>query len=122
MTRSSWLRFIGSAKVHPGWPSRHRGPGAPAVYRDSPGQCTVSLHEIRLDDDFRDLLANALITRHRAQITEAPELVLMRETWAADGWARAEADQLMAHIRAAMEYGMACREGDGQRILKAAVT
>ncbi len=121
MTSSSfWLGFIGSAKVRPGWFSRRR-PGAPAVYRD-PDQCTVSLHEIRLDDDFRDLLADALIARHRAQIPQAPELMLLRETWDAHGWARAEADQLMAHIRAAMEYGMVCHEGDGQRILKAAVT
>ncbi len=66
----------------------------------------ASLAEIRLDDDFRDLLANALIARHRAQITEAPELMFLRATWDADGWARAEADQLVAHIRAAMEYQM----------------
>lgn len=121
MTRSSWLGFIGSAKARPGRPSRRGGSAAPAVYRD-PGQCTVSRHEIRLDDDFRDLLANALIARRRAQIPQAPELMLLRETWAADGWACAEADQLMAHIRAATEYGMVCHEGAGQRILKVAVT
>jgi hypothetical protein len=81
----------------------------------------VTLHEIRQDDDFRDVLANALIARHRAQIPQAPELMLLRETWAADGWARAEADQLITHIRAATEYGMVCHEEGGQRILKAAV-
>jgi hypothetical protein len=122
VTRSSWLGVIGSAKAWPGWPSRRHGPGAPAAYRDSPAQRTVSRHEIHLDDDFRDLLANALIARRRAQIPDAPELMLVRETWAADGWAGAEADQLIAHIRAATEYRMVCHEQDGQRILKAAVT
>jgi hypothetical protein len=66
----------------------------------------MSAHEIRLDDGFRDLLANALIARHRAQITEAPELLLLRATWHADGWARAEADKLLAHIHAAMEQAV----------------
>ncbi len=122
MTHSSWFGLIGWAKARPGWPRRRRGPVAPAVYRDSPAQRTVSLPEIRLDDDFRDLLANALIARRRAQISAAPELMLLRETWAADEWARAEADQLIAHIRAATEYGMVCHEHDVQRILKAAVT
>jgi hypothetical protein len=78
----------------------------------------VSRHEIRLDDGFRDLLANALIARHRAQITEAPELMLLRATWDAGGWARAEADHLVAHIGAAMVR----HEEDGHRILQEAVT
>ncbi|MGH3779192.1 MAG: hypothetical protein ACRDRO_00820 [Pseudonocardiaceae bacterium] len=73
-----------------------------------------------MDDGFRILLANALIARRRVQITEAPELMLLRKTWDADGWARAEADQLMAHIRAAMET--MCPDGDGERILQEAVT
>lgn len=78
--------------------------------------------EIRLDDGFRNLLANALIARHRARITEAPELMLLRETWDADGWARAEADQLVAHIRVAMEHTDGVHAGDGQRIHQAVVT
>jgi hypothetical protein len=80
----------------------------------------MSVHEIRLDDGFRDLLAN-LTARHRAQITEAPELLLLRATWHADGWARAEADKLLAHIHAAMEHAVVGHEGDGQRIHEAAV-
>jgi hypothetical protein len=76
----------------------------------------------RLDDGFRNLLANALIARHRARINQAPELMLLRETWDADGWARAEADQLVAHIRAAMECANGLHAGDGQRIDQAVVT
>jgi hypothetical protein len=56
-----------------------------------------------LDDAFRDVLASALIARHRAQIRSQPELMYMRSTWEADEWARAEADTLLAHIRAALE-------------------
>ncbi|MGB8961187.1 MAG: hypothetical protein WCC38_04425 [Pseudonocardiaceae bacterium] len=63
---------------------------------------TVKFAEIHLDESFRDLLANALIARRRGQITEAPELMLLRATWDAGGWARAEADQLLAHMHAAM--------------------
>lgn len=118
--RSSWLGIIAAATA-PGWP-RRRGTDAPAVYQHSPGQRTVSRHEIRLDDGFRDLLANALIARHRERVAEAPELMLLRSTWDADGWARAEADQLAAHISAAMKYAMVCREGDRQQSLQAAVT
>ena len=55
---------------------------------------------IVLDDTFRDLLASALIARHRAQLHRQPELMLMRSTWDADQWARAEADALLAHVRA----------------------
>lgn len=104
----------------PSWRSR-RETVAPAVHRDLPAQRTGSLHEIRLDDGFRILLANALIARHRAQITEAPELMLLRETWDADEWARAEADRLLAHIVAAMKYRMVFHKGAGQRISDAAV-
>lgn len=60
-------------------------------------------HPIYLDDAFRDVLASALITRHRAQIRSQPELMFMRSTWDADEWASAEADTLLAHIRAALE-------------------
>ena len=81
----------------------------------------MSRHEIRLDDGFRDLLANALIARHREHITEAPELMLLRETWDG-GWARAEADQLMAYLRAAMDDGMVGSGDDGQCIFQEAAT
>lgn len=63
----------------------------------------TSSAEIHLDDDFRDLLANALIARRRAQIKEAPELMLLQATWDAGGWTRAEADTLLAHIQGAIE-------------------
>ncbi len=119
--RSSWLGIIGAVTVRPGWPSG-RAAAAPAVYRGNPGPGPVSLPEIRLDDGFRNLLANALIARHRARITQEPELMFLRETWDADGWARAEADQLVAHIRAAMECADAVHAGDGQRIPQAVVT
>jgi len=56
-----------------------------------------------LDDTFRDVLAGALIARDRAQIRSQPELMFMRSTWDADEWARAEADTLLAHIRAVLE-------------------
>jgi hypothetical protein len=56
-------------------------------------------HPILLDDAFRDVLARALIARHRAQIRNQPELMFMRSTWDADEWARAEADTLLVHIR-----------------------
>jgi hypothetical protein len=56
-----------------------------------------------LDDAFRDVLACALIARHRAQFRSQPELMFMRSTWDADEWARAEADTLLAHIRAVLE-------------------
>jgi hypothetical protein len=47
--------------------------------------------------------------------------MLLRETW--DGaWARAEADQLMIYLRAAMDQRMVGSEGDGQRILQEAAT
>jgi hypothetical protein len=57
-----------------------------------------------LDATFRDLLASALIARHHAQIRNQPELMFMRSTWDAAEWARAEADTLLAHIRAALEH------------------
>ena len=60
-------------------------------------------HQIVVDDAFRDVLASALIARHRAQIRSQPELMFMRSTWDADEWARAEADDLLAHIRAVLE-------------------
>lgn len=63
----------------------------------------ASAHSICLDDAFRDVLAGALIARHRAQIRSQPELMLMRSTWDAGEWARAEADTLLAHIRAVLE-------------------
>ena len=58
---------------------------------------------ILVDDAFRDVLACALIARHRAQIRSQPELMFMRSTWDADEWARAEADTLLAHIQAVLE-------------------
>lgn len=82
----------------------------------------MSFPEIRLDDRFRDLLANALIARHRAQLTESPELLLLRATWDAQGWARAESDKLLAHIQAAMEHAVIGHDGDGQRIHQATVS
>ena len=63
----------------------------------------VRAREVALDDGFRDLLADALIARHRAKIPDQPELMFMRSTWDADEWARAEADQLLAHISAVVE-------------------
>ena len=119
--RSNRWGIMGAVTALPGWLSRRRT-GARAVYRYSPPPCPVSCQEIRLDDGFRVLLANALIARHRARIAKSPELLLLRETWDADGWARAEADQLVGHIRAAMEYTDGVSEGDGQRIPEAAVT
>ncbi len=116
-TRSSWF---GTFRIRPGWPHRRRT-AAPAVHRDSPAQPAVSRHEIRLDDGLRDLLADALIARHRTRIPEAPELMLLRETWDG-GWARAEADQLMAYLWTAMGDGIVGHEGDGQRILQEAAT
>lgn len=47
--------------------------------------------------------------------------MLLRETWDG-GWARAEADQLMAYIEAAMDDRMVGHEGDGKRILEEAAT
>ena len=76
--RSSWLGIIGAVTVRPGWPSGRAA--APAVYRDRPGPGPVSLTEIRLDDGFRNLLANAMIARHRPRITQDPELMFLRET------------------------------------------
>ena len=116
-TRSSWLGII---RLRPDWPNRRRA-GVPAAHPDSPRRRTVSHHEIRCDDGLRDLLADALIARHRARIREAPELMLLRETWDG-GWAPAEADQLMAYIQAAMDDRMVRHEGDGQRILEEAAT
>jgi hypothetical protein len=119
-TRSWWLGSIRTARVRPDGTHRRRA-AAPAVHSDGPAQRTGSQHESQLDDGFRDLLAHALIARHRARITEAPELMLLRETW--DGaWARAEADQLMSYLRAAMDQRMVGREGDGQRFLQEAAT
>ena len=69
----------------------------------SPAHRTASAREVALDDGFRDLLADALIARHRARIADQPELMFLRSTWDADEWARAEADQLLAHIDARME-------------------
>ncbi len=40
----------------------------------------ASAHRIVLDDTFRDLLASALIARHRTQLYRQPELMLMRST------------------------------------------
>lgn len=60
-------------------------------------------HPIVVDDAFRDVLACALMARHRAQIRSQPELMFMRSTWDTDEWARAEADTLLAHIRAVLE-------------------
>jgi hypothetical protein len=114
-TRSSWLGIL---RIRPDWRSRRTG--APAVHPANPGQHTASRHEIRLDDGFRDLLVDALIARHRARITEAPELMLLRETWDG-GWARSEADQLMAYLLAAMDYRMV-GHGEVQRILQEAAT
>jgi hypothetical protein len=115
-TRSSWLGII---RLRPEWPNRRRA--APAAPPGGPSRRTVSHHEIRCDDGLRDLLADALIARHRARIREAPELMLLWETWDG-GWARAEADQLMAYIEAAMDDRMVGHEGDGQRILEEAAT
>ncbi len=84
-------------------------------------ESTTDFADIRLDDGFRDLLANALIARRRAQIVEAPELMLLQATWDAGGWARAEADKLLAHIHAALEPAMVGHHGDGQRIHEAVV-
>ncbi len=67
-------------------------------------------HPIVLDDAFRDVLACALIARHRAQIRSQPELMFMRSTWDADEWARAEADTLLAHIHA---HGLSAVCGPG---------
>ena len=119
-TRSWWLGVIRTASVRPDWTHRRRA-AAPAVHSDGPAQRTGGQHESQLDDGFRDLLAHALIARHRARITEAPELMLLRETW--DGaWARAEADQLMIYLRPAIDQRMVGSEGDGQRILQEAAT
>ncbi len=63
----------------------------------------TNAHPIVLDDAFRDLLTCALIARHRARIRSQPELMFMRSTWDADGWAQAEATTLLVHIRAALE-------------------
>ncbi|MDT7597846.1 MAG: hypothetical protein QOJ06_3392 [Pseudonocardiales bacterium] len=116
-TRSFWLGIIG---LRPDWPHRRRT-GVPGAHPDSPSRRTVSHHEIRRDDGLRDLLADALIARHRARIPEAPELMLLRETWDG-GWARVEADQLMAYIQAAMDDRMVRQEGHGQRILEGTAT
>jgi hypothetical protein len=64
---------------------------------------TAGAHPILVDDAFRDVVARALIARHRAQIRSQPELMFMRSTWDADEWARAEADALLAHVRAELE-------------------
>jgi hypothetical protein len=63
----------------------------------------AGVHPIVVDDAFRDVLACALMARHRAQIRSQPELMFMRSTWGTDEWARAEADTLLAHIRAVLE-------------------
>ncbi|MGH3765255.1 MAG: hypothetical protein ACRDS0_06495 [Pseudonocardiaceae bacterium] len=64
---------------------------------------TVRVHEVALDDGFRDLLADALIARQRAKISDQPELMFLRSTWDADEWARPEADQLLAHIQTVLD-------------------
>jgi hypothetical protein len=70
-----------------------------------PGAASAAgAHPILVDTTFRDLLASALIARHRGQICNQPELIFMRSTWDADEWAQAEADTLLAHIRAALEH------------------
>jgi hypothetical protein len=71
-------------------------------YPASPASA-AGAHPILVDDAFRDVLASALIARHRAQIRSQPELMFMRSTWDADEWARAEADTLLAHIRAVLD-------------------
>jgi hypothetical protein len=70
-------------------------------YPPSPASA-ASAPPVFLDDAFRDVLADALIAHHRAQIRSQPELMFMRSTWDADEWARAEADTLLTHIRAAL--------------------
>ena len=85
-------------------PSRRTTGGVSEVVQENPVRSTVSVHEVALDDGFRDLLAGALIARHRAKIPDHPELMFLRSTWDADEWARAEADQLLAHIRTVMEH------------------
>jgi hypothetical protein len=60
-------------------------------------------HAIFLNDTFRDLLAAALAMRHRAQIRGQPELMLLRSTWDASEWAQAEADTLLAYLRAVLD-------------------
>lgn len=69
-----------------------------------PAGSPASAHPIVLDAAFRDLLASALIARHRAQIRNQPELMFMRSTWDADEWARTEADTLLAHIRTVLAH------------------
>ncbi|HKS52696.1 MAG TPA: hypothetical protein VJS67_12580 [Pseudonocardiaceae bacterium] len=59
---------------------------------------------ISLDDTFRDLLACALVARHQAHIRSQPELMFLRSTWDPGEWARAEADMLLAHIRAGLKH------------------
>lgn len=83
--------------------SGRRTSGIAEGVQGSPAHRTASAREVALDGGFRDLLADALIARHRARIPDQPELMFLRSTWDADEWARAEADQLLAHIDARME-------------------
>lgn len=88
--------------VSPGRSAR-RTSGIAEGVQESPVHRMPSAREVALDDGFRDLLADALIARHRAKIPDQPELMFLRSTWDADEWARAEADQLLAHIDAVLE-------------------
>lgn len=116
-TRSSWF---GTFRIRP----RLVAPRKDGRTRGASRRPAATLNQPPRDPAgrrFCDLLADALVARHRARITEAPELMLLRETW--DGrWARAEADQLMAYLRAAMDDRTVGHEGDGQRILQEAAT
>jgi hypothetical protein len=88
--------------VSPGRSAR-RTSGIAESVQEAQAPRTLSAREVALDDGFRDLLADALIARHRAKIPDQPELMFLRSTWDADEWARAEADELLAHIDAVME-------------------
>jgi hypothetical protein len=75
--------------------------------QEEPGEtrtAAASAHPIVLDAAFRDLLASALIARHRAQTRNQPELMFMWSIWDADEWARTEADTLLAHIRTVLAH------------------
>ncbi|HEX8934377.1 MAG TPA: hypothetical protein VF788_09325 [Pseudonocardiaceae bacterium] len=93
---------LAGSLVSPGRTGRSTTSIAEGV-QEFPPHRMVSAREVALDDGFRDLLADALIARHRAKIGDQPELMFIRSTWDADEWARAEADQLLAHIDAVME-------------------
>jgi hypothetical protein len=80
--------------------SSDRKPRGPAGDPQGRVRYLPNLQEVHLDEEFRNLLAGALIARRRAQILAQPELMLLRATWDAAAWARTEADELLAYIRA----------------------